>query len=73
MLRAIELLELLSDLEGAVRGAIVDNDYLPVQFAIGRRECQLLIPSRSGTGLSHFSLNVFWISQIMIGRFRRSL
>ena len=31
---AIELLELLRDLEGAVRGAVVDDDDLPVQLAI---------------------------------------
>lgn len=33
VLGAVELLELLSDLEGAVRGAIVDNNDLPVQVA----------------------------------------
>ena len=32
VLGAVELLELLSDFEGAVRGAIVDNNDLPVQF-----------------------------------------
>lgn len=36
VLRAIELLELLANLEGAVRGAIVHDDNLPIQFAVNR-------------------------------------
>lgn len=30
---AVEVLELLSYLQGAIRGAVVDDDYFPVKFA----------------------------------------
>lgn len=30
---SVEVLELLSYLQGAIRGAVVDDDYFPVEFA----------------------------------------
>lgn len=43
VLGAVKSLKLLGDLEGAVRGAIVDNHNFPVQVATAKRACQLLI------------------------------
>ena len=75
MVCAVELLELLRDFEGTVRGAIVNNDHLPVQVAVHREEG---IVSRVSSQkyirtFAHFSLKVFWSNQMIIGRFLRSL
>lgn len=70
---AIEALELLADLEGTVRGAIVNNNDFPIEVAIiklGRQYSHLSPGANAG---SHFSLKVFCISQVIIGRLRRSL
>lgn len=34
---AVELLELFGDGEGAVGGAVVDDDEFPIEFAVGER------------------------------------
>lgn len=67
---AVEALELLADLESTVRGAIVNDNDFPIQIAIFG---SVFVSFTEGIRGSHFSLKVFWISQVMIGRLRRSL
>lgn len=71
--RAIEFLELLRDLEGAVRGSVVDDNNFPIQLPMIKKP--MLAPELlSYISVSAYSsLKVLWISQIMIGRFLRSL
>lgn len=69
---AIELLELLRDLEGAVRGSVVNDNDLPIQ--ITNRKYRLATNCQIQFEMGAYcSLKVFWISQTIIGRFLRSL
>ena len=43
---SIEVLELLSDLQGTIRGAVVDDDYFPIEFT-GRAKASVYC--RDGT------------------------
>jgi hypothetical protein len=69
---AVELLELLRDLEGAVRGPVVNDDDLPIQLPIIGLMLALITCLHVRID-SYSSLKVLWINQMMIGRFLRSL
>ena len=74
MLGAIEALELFGDAEGAVGGAVVDDDYFPVEFA-GEEgvSCEGGSLGDGAEGQSYFSVKVRARSQTIMGRLRRSL
>ncbi|ROW05501.1 hypothetical protein VSDG_00440 [Cytospora chrysosperma] len=78
----VGLHELVGDFLGAIGGAVVDNDEIPVDVAIERRdkevglELELGYWHRDGTTAkrgAYFSVNIRCSSQVMMGRFWRSL
>lgn len=54
--RAIEVLELLRDLEGAVRGSVVDDNNFPIQLSIIEKEIEV----------SHSTLSLYQLKYILL-------
>ena len=71
MVGAVEFLKLFGDLEGSIGGCIVDDYDFPVE--ITGREVSLEKRKRGFLGANYFSVKVLARSQIIIGRFLRSL
>lgn len=77
----VDGLELLGDIEGAVRGGIVNDDELPVELTGSNdavsESIEAWFEKERGMGLcgveEYFSVKVRFKSQVMMGRLRRSL